>query len=57
MRMLAMLFLASLSGPSAIADAPVMYQPETVDFSISRQTTARDLGGCPAILKLLGLCR
>ena len=55
--MLAMLFLASLSGPSAIADAPVMYQPETVDFSISRQTTARDLGGCPAILKLLGLCR
>ena len=57
MRMLAMLLLASLSGPSAVVDAPIIYQPETVCVSVGRQTTARDLGGCPAIPKLLGLCR
>ena len=57
MKMLTMLLVALLSGPSAIVDAPAIYQPETVCFGVSRQTSARDLGGCPAILKLLGLCR
>lgn len=52
--MLTMPLLASLSGPSAIVDAPVIYQPETVCFGVSRQMTTLDLGGCPTILKLAG---